>query len=43
MAATSHDRKNFSTDWQNLVRTSESEANYIIDELRGKSGVISVN
>lgn len=42
MAAMSHDKKPSSGYWLNLVRMDESETNYILDELRGKSGVIAM-
>lgn len=42
MAPASHDRKPSSRDWLNLIIMGESEVNYILDELRGKSVVISV-
>lgn len=42
MAAMSHDRKPSASYWLNLVRMDEPETNYILDELRGKSGVIAV-
>lgn len=31
------------SDWLSLIKVGEPKALYILDELRGKSGVISVN
>lgn len=42
MTATSHDRKPFASYWLTAVIMDESETDYILDELRGKSGVITV-